>query len=327
MTRPPRYWIVGLAVLAACSYNRSELDPPPTKALDGGIDQQPGWVDGKSDLADTPSAVLDAGPKASGVDGLIDRTDSMSDVPITTGQDSPSAEGGVGGVGSGGTGGNLGKTGGAGGTGGTGGVGTGGTTGIGGSTTPDASCVIPAAPSSVVAIRSGNRRVTLTWTTSAGASSYKVLRSTMSSSVYSSVGTSSGTPYMDTTVENGVAYYYVVTAASDADGNCASARSAEAPVVACVNLARVNGIAEVTHFNTTNAYCVVTCDDIGTWQVFNLRSRRLFINEVDRTGQVGLNLPASLLPAKVNGGYAFYFTAGEADTGMNWWDGAAGTCP
>jgi fibronectin type 3 domain-containing protein len=195
------------------------------------------------------------------------------------------------------------------------------------------SCIIPAAPTALSTIRAGNDRVKVLWTNSTSSSAilYNVQRSTTSGSGYASVGTATGSPFMDTSVQNGTAYYYVVTAASDAAGNCASANSAEVSAVSCVILVRnSSGVAEITYFNTTNAYCVVTCDDIGTWQVWNMRSRRLYVNEVDLTSQAGYNLPASLLPAKVNSGYAFHFTSaapGESDTGMNWWGGTATTCP
>jgi hypothetical protein len=176
----------------------------------------------------------------------------------------------------------------------------------------------------------GNDRVKVLWTNSTGAVLYNVQQSTSSGSGYASVGTATGSPYTDTTVQNSIAYYYVVKAASDAAGNCASANSAEVSAISCVIPSRNNGLAEIKPFNTSNAYCVVTCDDIGVWQVWNIWSRRLYVNGVDLTGQVGLNLSASLLPAKVNGGYAFHYTSntsGETDTGMNWWNGSAQICP
>jgi hypothetical protein len=181
------------------------------------------------------------------------------------------------------------------------------------------SCIIPAAPTGLSTLRAGNVRVKLVWTNSTGAVLYNALRSTTSGSGYASVGTSSGSPYMDTTAANNTAYYYVATAASDAAGNCASVNSAEVSVISCVNLS--GNPAEITHFNTTNAYCVVTCDNISWWSDWNTGSRQLFINEADRTGQSN-----GALPAKVNSGYAFYFTSGQSDTGVNW-GGTTQSCP
>ncbi|MBN2573982.1 MAG: hypothetical protein JXP73_05395 [Deltaproteobacteria bacterium] len=196
------------------------------------------------------------------------------------------------------------------------------------------SCIIPAAPTGLFTRRTGNHYLRVSWTNSPGAVLYNVLRSPPNGSGYAPVGTSPGSSYLDTPTQNSAVYHYVVTAASDAAGYCSSGNSAEVTAVACVNLSRGgNDVAQIDSFYTGNAYCVITCDDIGTWQVWNIGNRRLYINEVDRTNQLGGNepvpLPGSSLPDKVNGGYAFDFTAQESDTGtgMNWWGGTAHECP
>jgi fibronectin type 3 domain-containing protein len=173
------------------------------------------------------------------------------------------------------------------------------------------SCIILDPPTGLSTIRAGYNRVKVLWTDVTGAVSYNVRRSATSGSGYTSVGTSPGSSFMDTTVANETAYYYVLTASSDAGGNCSSASSTEVPVISC--LVRSGNPFEITHFNTTNAYCVVTCDNISWWSMWNDASRKLTINEADRTGQSN-----GSLPAKVNGGYAFHFTTGQADTGVNW---------
>jgi fibronectin type 3 domain-containing protein len=185
------------------------------------------------------------------------------------------------------------------------------------------SCVIPTAPTNLKTIRTGNHGLTVSWTNSPNAVLYNVQQSTTSGSGYASVGTATGSSFTVTPVVNSWAYYYVVSAASDAGGNCSSGNSAEVSAVACVNLSRgSNERAEITHFNTTSAFCVVTCDDIGWWSIWNMGSRQLFVNEADRTNQSG-----GALPAKVNGGYAFDFTPGAFDAGVNWGGGTANNCP
>ena len=84
-------------------------------------------------------------------------------------------------------------------------------------------CTPPPAPTNLVATPN-NGTVALTWTASAGAVSYRVLRSTTSGSGYGLVGTSATASYTDSTVVNGTTYYYVVTASN---GTCNSATSAE----------------------------------------------------------------------------------------------------
>ncbi len=58
----------------------------------------------------------------------------------------------------------------------------------------------------------GDVYVTLTWGTSSGATSYNIYRTTTNGSGYDLVGTAASNNFTDYTVENGMTYYYVVTA-------------------------------------------------------------------------------------------------------------------
>jgi fibronectin type 3 domain-containing protein/mono/diheme cytochrome c family protein len=78
----------------------------------------------------------------------------------------------------------------------------------------------PGAPTNL-AVTGGFAQATLTWTGSAGATSYKVKRSVTSGSNYSVVGNATGTSYVDNGVANGQTYYYVVVA-SNAAGDSAN---------------------------------------------------------------------------------------------------------
>ena len=71
----------------------------------------------------------------------------------------------------------------------------------------------PPTPIGVTAA-AGNDAVTLSWSASAGAVSYNVERSTTSGGPYSTVGTPTTTSFSDTSVTNGVTYFYVVEAAN-----------------------------------------------------------------------------------------------------------------
>ncbi|HEX5591381.1 MAG TPA: alpha-amylase family glycosyl hydrolase [Candidatus Limnocylindrales bacterium] len=75
----------------------------------------------------------------------------------------------------------------------------------------------PAAPTNLVAT-AGNAVVDLGWTGVAGAAGYEIYRSPVTAGGYERVGSSAGTAFADTTVENGRRYYYVVRA-RDAAGN------------------------------------------------------------------------------------------------------------
>lgn len=70
----------------------------------------------------------------------------------------------------------------------------------------------PAAPAGLTAT-AGNAQVSLSWSASNGANSYNVYRGTTNGGPYSPVATGvTATNYMNTSLTNGVTYYYVVTA-------------------------------------------------------------------------------------------------------------------
>lgn len=70
---------------------------------------------------------------------------------------------------------------------------------------------IPYAPTNLAATV-GDRSVALSWTTSLGATSYRVKRSTISGGPYTQIATPTTTTYSDTSLTNGTIYYYVVSA-------------------------------------------------------------------------------------------------------------------
>jgi len=77
--------------------------------------------------------------------------------------------------------------------------------------TPSAAVTAPAAPSGVTAT-DGNAQVTLSWTASAGATSYHVKRATTSGGPYTVVAMPTSVSYVDTGLMNGSTFYYVVSA-------------------------------------------------------------------------------------------------------------------
>jgi fibronectin type 3 domain-containing protein len=81
--------------------------------------------------------------------------------------------------------------------------------------TPLSQISTPPAPSGINAT-AGDGQVTISWTSSAGASSYSISRSTNSTGPFISIGNLAFTSYIDTSVANGMTYYYAVTAISSA---------------------------------------------------------------------------------------------------------------
>ncbi len=188
------------------------------------------------------------------------------------------------------------------------------------------SCTIPTAPAGLSATRAGNRAVKLVWTNSSGANLYNVLRSTTNGSGYSSIGTTASSPFTDTNAANDTVYYYVVTAISDAGGNCTpSSNSAQVSVPTCTVF--TGGTNSAQEQNQPAQWCLVTCDNnISWWGDSNFGDRTLYINAV-QTNTSG----AMPLPAQVNSGYAFYFTASANGSGnyayWNYGGGTSRACP
>jgi hypothetical protein len=88
----------------------------------------------------------------------------------------------------------------------------------------------PYAPTSLTAV-ADNGKVELTWSPSLGATGYTVLRATTSGGPYTQIATTSGAGYIDTTVQNGTTYYYVVTATNSGGSSSYSPEANATPNV------------------------------------------------------------------------------------------------
>ena len=97
----------------------------------------------------------------------------------------------------------------------------------------------PSAPTNLTAT-AGNNKVTLNWSTAAGASGYGIYRSMTTGGPYTLLNTSTGTSYVDTTGTVGYTYYYVVASSSSGTystySNQASAASLPPAPAAPTNL-------------------------------------------------------------------------------------------
>lgn len=96
---------------------------------------------------------------------------------------------------------------------------------------PSTNAVLPgvaAAPTNLSA-STGNASVTLTWTTSTGASSYNVKRAASAGGSFVQIAAVLSPSYADTTVTNGTSYYYVVTALNAVGESASSTRVTAVP--------------------------------------------------------------------------------------------------
>jgi fibronectin type 3 domain-containing protein len=101
--------------------------------------------------------------------------------------------------------------------------------------TPVAPATPPAIPTGLQAT-AGNAQVSLTWTASAGATSYHVKRSTTSGGPYTQVAAPTTTSDADTSLANGTTYYYVVSALNAAGESANSSPASATPVAAAADV-------------------------------------------------------------------------------------------
>jgi cellulose 1,4-beta-cellobiosidase len=99
---------------------------------------------------------------------------------------------------------------------------------------PSSAAVLPIPPASLQAT-AGNAQVSLSWTASAGATSYHLKRGTTSGGPYAQVAAPTASPFVDSALANGTTYFYVVSALNavgeSANSTEASARPLAPPQV------------------------------------------------------------------------------------------------
>jgi hypothetical protein len=103
------------------------------------------------------------------------------------------------------------------------------------SATPIAPVTPPATPTGLQAT-AGNAQVSLSWTGSAGATSYHVKRSTTSGGPYTQVAAPTTTSDADTGLTNGTTYYYVVSALNAAGDSANSSQVSATPLNATADV-------------------------------------------------------------------------------------------
>src|SRR3984957_10913427 len=104
------------------------------------------------------------------------------------------------------------------------------------SATPTAPQTAPPTPANLQAT-GGNARVSLTWSASTGATSYHLKRSTTTGGPFTTTLASLTTPnYVDTSVTNGTAYFYVVSAVNSSGESANSAQATATPAGAAVDV-------------------------------------------------------------------------------------------
>ncbi len=95
-------------------------------------------------------------------------------------------------------------------------------------------CTTPPAPTGLTAAASGPNGINLSWSAVAGATQYRILRSTTSGGPYTQIGTSATTSFSDTGLLCNTAYFYVVRAFTACEsGNSSQATATTGACVGC----------------------------------------------------------------------------------------------
>ena len=87
----------------------------------------------------------------------------------------------------------------------------------------------PATPTNLVAAP-GSNTVGLTWNAATGATGYNVKRAGVTGGPYATLGTTTGTSYVDGTASNGTTYYYVISATNGAGESANSGQVSATPM-------------------------------------------------------------------------------------------------
>jgi beta-galactosidase len=99
----------------------------------------------------------------------------------------------------------------------------------------------PAVPTGLTAVP-GDEKVTLNWSSSAGATNYILLRSTTNGGPYSPVGSTFSTSFVNTNLANGTNYFYVLAAVGPYGQSSYSAQVSAAPVAGLAGVYWINTI-------------------------------------------------------------------------------------
>jgi fibronectin type 3 domain-containing protein/regulation of enolase protein 1 (concanavalin A-like superfamily) len=127
-----------------------------------------------------------------------------------------------------------------------------------------------------LAATAGDAQVSLTWNATAGVTSYKVSRGTVSGGPYTPIITTAATSLLDNSVTNGATYYYVLSSLNTGVESAASPQVSarpSAPITAgemqvVVTLAAGNANLTIPSSVVSHTYQLQYRDDLaaGTWQ-------------------------------------------------------------
>jgi fibronectin type 3 domain-containing protein len=172
------------------------------------------------------------------------------------------------------------------------------------SATPEVATAPPAVPANLTATP-GNAAVTLTWTASIGATGYNVKRAITNGGPYTQLAqlaAATSNQYTDSSVTNGTAYYYVVSALNAAGESANSAQASATPNAPIVPLPP----AAPTNLTATPGNAVVTLTWTASTGATGYNVKRATTNGGPYT-QLAASTAPTYADLSVTNGTAYYY--------------------
>jgi len=165
---------------------------------------------------------------------------------------------------------------------------------------------VPAVPTGLTAT-AGNNQVALSWSSSAGASSYNVKRATVSGGPYTTLTNTTSASFTDTTALNGTTYYYVVSAVNTAGESANSSEVSATPgaPVAPTSLAASAGRRKVTLTWTQSTSANITTNNVY----------RALVNGGPYTRTASVAATTSYTDSSVTTGTTYYYVVTAVNSG------------
>jgi len=159
---------------------------------------------------------------------------------------------------------------------------------------------LPNAPVGLAAV-AGSQQVTLSWTAaSPGVTSYKVKRATAPGGSYTQVATPAASPFVDTGLNNGTTYYYVVSAINVTGEGPISTEVSATPVAPPLPDAPV-GLAAVAGYQQVNLTWTAASPGVTSYRIKRATSAS------GPFGLVGSPTGTSFTDSPLNNGTAYYY--------------------
>jgi hypothetical protein len=169
---------------------------------------------------------------------------------------------------------------------------------------PSPSIPVPSVPAGVTASAASSSSITVSWTTSSGATGYYIYRSSSATGTYTQVGSSTTTSYTNTGLSAGTTYYYKVaaynsggTSAQSAYVSAATALSAPVTVTAATASATSITVSWTSVTGATGYYIYRSGSATGTYT------------------RVGSSTTASYTNTGLTSGTGYFYTVSAYNSG------------